>query len=393
MVIVILSFCSLACKEILVVISRRRSCHGPKPVTKFGPKAKLVDDQSVEDCSIFSTCDPSSMMLGWKSEPRQVLIIKKPGDDDYLNRSFTQLAYWLVQEMNFLLYIEPATLSESGFDNEEEHENIRSKINIWEQEADVSSFSDRGLEASIDFIITLGGDGTLLYAASLFQHSCPPVIAYHIGSLGFLTCFKFPNYKQDLKSVVNGNGKLILRKRLECTLMLKTDNDCKLDDNKMIKSYTVLNELLIDRGSAQTLSNLDVYLNDRLITTVQGDGLIVSTPTGSTAYAAAAGGSMVHPSVPGILLTPVCPHSLSSRPVIVPSGVELKIILSQESRCGAFASFDGRNRYELRRGDGIRVMTSVYPVPCLTQDDQITDWFTSLGECLHWNVRQKQKPL
>ncbi|CAB4039422.1 NAD kinase-like isoform X3, partial [Paramuricea clavata] len=68
------------------------------------------------------------------------------------------------------------------------------------------------------------------------------------------------------------------------------------------------------------------------------------------------------------------------------------IILSQDSRSGAFASFDGRNRQELHRGDGIRITTSVYPVPCLTREDQITDWFTSLGECLHWNVRQKQKP-
>ncbi|XP_028394375.1 NAD kinase-like isoform X2 [Dendronephthya gigantea] len=369
-----------------MVISRRRSCHGPRPVTKFGPKAKLVDDHSVADNSINSTCDPSSMILGWKSQPKQVLIIRKPGEDDDVNNSFKELAYWLVTEMNLMLYAEQASLSEPSIANDKRVQDIRSNIFTWRQH--------EGLESSIDFIICLGGDGTLLYAASLFQRNCPPVVAYHIGSLGFLTCFKFPNYKQDLTSVVNGSGKLILRKRLECQLMFKrgTDDKNHNEDDNNITSYTVLNELVIDRGSAQSLSNLDVYCNDRLITSVQGDGLIVSTPTGSTAYAAAAGGSMVHPSVPGILLTPVCPHSLASRPVIVPAGVEIKIILSQESRSGAFASFDGRDRQELRRGDGIRVTTSVYPVPCLTREDQITDWFTSLGECLHWNARRKQKP-
>lgn len=352
-------------------------------MTKFGPKAQLVDDQSVPDNSINSTCDPSSMILGWKNQPRQVLIIRKPGDDDDVNNAFKELAHWLVKDMDLILYVQQATLSEPSIESDKRVQDIRNKIFTWQE--------NEYLETNIDFIISLGGDGTLLYAASLFQHNCPPVVAYHVGSLGFLTCFKFPNYKQDLTSVIKGTGKLILRKRLECRVMLKKGTEDKNHNNED-KSYTVLNELVIDRGSAQSLSNLDVYCNDRLITSVQGDGLIIATPTGSTAYAAAAGGPMVHPSVPGILLTPVCPHSLASRPVVVPAGVELKIILSQDSRSGAFASFDGRNRQELHRGDGIRVTTSVYPVPCLTREDQITDWFTSLGECLHWNVRQKQKP-
>lgn len=365
------------------ILNRRRSCHGPKPVTKFGPKARLVDDHSVDNgMSTAGTCDPSNMILGWKSHPKEVLVIRKPGDDD-VNDCFKELAHWLVKEMDLVLHVEQSTLTDPNIMTDKRIETIRKQMYAWKE--------GENLENTIDFIISLGGDGTLLYAASLFQSTCPPIIAYHIGSLGFLTCFTFPDYKQDITGIMKGNGKLILRKRLDCVFMQATEDSNKINGKE--KSHTVLNEIVIDRGTASYLSNLDVYCNDRFITSVQGDGLIISTPTGSTAYAAAAGGSMVHPSVPGILLTPVCPHSLSFRPVIVPAGVELKITLSEDSRSTAFASFDGRNRQELHRGDGIRVTTSVFPVPCLTKDDQINDWFSSLGKCLHWNDRQKQKPL
>lgn len=144
-------------------------------------------------------------------------------------------------------------------------------------------------------------------------------------------------------------------------------------------------------------------------------GLIVSTPTGSTAYAVAAGASMIHPSVPAIMVTPICPHSLSFRPIVVPAGVELKISISPDSRNTSWVSFDGRNRQELFHGDrwgfpsdsllnivvfiisifnfSLRVTTSIYPVPSICAQDQISDWFDSLAECLHWNVRKRQKCL
>lgn len=139
-----------------------------------------------------------------------------------------------------------------------------------------------------------------------------------------------------------------------------------------------------------------------------GDGLIVSTPTGSTAYAVAAGASMIHPSVPAIMVTPICPHSLSFRPIVVPAGVELKICVSPDSRNSAWVSVDGRNRQEIQLGDrsvsiprhwylfnasqfSVEVTTSIYPVPSICAEDQISDWFDSLAECLHWNVRRKQR--
>ena len=96
-------------------------------------------------------------------------------------------------------------------------------------------------------------------------------------------------------------------------------------NQRALTNLLVPNEVVIDRGPSPYLSNIDLYLDGKLITSVQGDGLIVSTPTGSTAYAVAAGASMIHPSVPAIMVTPICPHSLSFRPIVVPAGVELKV--------------------------------------------------------------------
>lgn len=96
-------------------------------------------------------------------------------------------------------------------------------------------------------------------------------------------------------------------------------------DGRSSMNFLVLNEVVVDRGPSPYLSNVDLFIDGKHVTVVQGDGLIVSTPTGSTAYAVAAGASMIHPSVPAIMITPICPHSLSFRPIVVPAGVELKV--------------------------------------------------------------------
>ena len=121
----------------------------------------------------------------------------------------------------------------------------------------------------------------------------------------------------------NGSKKVLT----ESVLQTKAGSPLKLNfqGGAPMTNLLVLNEVVIDRGPSPYLSNIDLYLDGKLITSVQGDGLIVSTPTGSTAYAVAAGASMIHPSVPAIMVTPICPHSLSFRPIVVPAGVELKV--------------------------------------------------------------------
>lgn len=169
-------------------------------------------------------------------------------------------------------------------------------------------------------------------------------MAFHLGSLGFLTPFQFDNFQEQVTNVLEGHAALTLRSRLRCMIVRKNQSGVKADLAELGEhqqplnnhfpvnhqyhqevNVLVLNEVVIDRGPSPYLSNIDLYLDGKHITSVQGDGLIVSTPTGSTAYAVAAGASMIHPSVPAIMVTPICPHSLSFRPIVVPAGVELKV--------------------------------------------------------------------
>ena len=158
-------------------------------------------------------------------------------------------------------------------------------------------------------------------------------------------------------------------------------------------AYAVLNEVLVDRGPSPFLSKIEAYDRGLFITTIQADGVMLATATGSTAYSVSAGGSMVHPNVPAILMTPICPHTLSFRPVILPDSVEMELRVADDARCSAWVSFDGKERCELCAGDSIFVRMSECPVPTINYADQTGDFISSLRRCLRWNEREEQKPL
>ncbi|KAK9496672.1 hypothetical protein O3M35_013071 [Rhynocoris fuscipes] len=325
--------------------------------------------------------DPASQRLTWYKPPLTVLVIKKVRDVSVL-QPFVQLVHWLIEVKRMVVFVEQSVMEDPLLLGNGDFGNIKEKLMTFRDGKD-------DLTDKIDFIICLGGDGTLLYASLLFQQSVPPVMAFHLGSLGFLTPFQFDNFQEQVTNVLEGHAALTLRSRLRCIIVRKNEESV----NKPPTNLLVLNEVVVDRGPSPYLSNIDLFLDGKHITSVQGDGLIVSTPTGSTAYAVAAGASMIHPSVPAIMVTPICPHSLSFRPIVVPAGVELKVMLNADARNNAWVSFDGRNQQELKVGDSLTVTTSVYPVPSICSQDQISDWFDSLAECLHWNVRKRQKHL
>jgi NAD+ kinase len=152
-----------------------------------------------------------------------------------------------------------------------------------------------------------------------------------------------------------------------------------------------MNEVVVDRGSSSFLTNLNVYESGNLMTVVQADGVMIATPTGSTAYSAAAGGSMVHPNVPAILFTPICPHSLNFRPIILPDYADLELRVEKDARSSAWVSFDGKHRQELHRGDVLRVCMSPNPVATVNRIDQTQDWMSSLERCFGWSNRISQK--
>ncbi|KAH8319678.1 hypothetical protein KR074_003503 [Drosophila pseudoananassae] len=388
---------------------RTRSLNAPSPVQQFGPCGRIMKNSAM----VMQIQDPASQRLTWYKPPLTVLVIKKVSDASVL-APFVQLVDWLLQEKNMVVWVESAVLEDSLLNEDVRFNALRDKLvtfkwvslNLKIIPGVTFTFcyprdGRDDLTDRIDFIVCLGGDGTLLYASLLFQQSVPPVMSFHLGSLGFLTPFRFDNFQDQLTSVLEGHAALTLRSRLRCVMHRRSDrkHEAKAEIDPLAEarpaanSILVLNEVVIDRGPSPYLSNIDLFLDGKYITSVQGDGLIVSTPTGSTAYAAAAGASMIHPSVPAIMVTPICPHSLSFRPIVVPAGVELKISVSPESRNTSWVSFDGRNRQELFHGDSLRVTTSIYPVPCICAQDQISDWFASLADGLHWNVRKRQKCL
>ncbi|XP_070207015.1 NAD kinase-like isoform X2 [Littorina saxatilis] len=340
--------------------------------------------------------DPSSQRLNWVKTPLSVLIIKKPFDPT-VTHAFRDLVLWLIQEKSLLVFVEENVVKDEVLAEDYEFINVQDKLQKFREGVD-------DLEDKVDFIVCLGGDGTLLYASSLFQQSVPPVIAFNMGSLGFLTPFPFDSFKDRINHILKGQAPLLLRYRLKCVMMnhMNKEEPSKpiphvknIDKNQQNISthILVLNEVVIDRGPSSYLCNLDLYIEGHLVTSVLGDGLIISTPTGSTAYSVAAGASMIHPNVPCILITPICPHSLSFRPIVVPAGAEIKVTLAPEARGHAMVSFDGRNRQEMGQGSSLRITTAAYPVPSICARDQIDDWFSGLADCLHWNVRKPQKPL
>lgn len=137
------------------------------------------------------------------------------------------------------------------------------------------------------------------------------------------------------------------------------------------------------------MSNLELYGDNNLLTVVQADGCIFSTPTGSTAYSLSAGGSLVHPDIPAILLTPICPHTLSFRPMLLNDSMLLRIAVPRNSRATAYCAFDGKGRVELRQGDHVTIAASQYPFPTVLS--RPTEWFDSISRTLRWNNRGAQQ--
>ena len=238
-----------------------------------------------------------------------------------------------------------------------------------------------------DFVTTIGGDGLLLYANTLFQSARPPpVVAFTGGSLGFLAPFEKTEFRKTLGSLLAmSRWPVSLRMRLRCQVV---------DTAGRVRArHEVLNEAVVDRGSSPFLSAVEFYCNDEHLTTVQADGLIVATPTGSTAYSLAAGGPMLHPSVQGILFTPICPHSLSFRPMVFANSAKLRCTVASEARTHAWVTVDGRKRLRPPRGESLLIEASPFPLPTILAEGNTADWFEGLRSSFNFNTRARQKPL
>lgn len=240
-------------------------------------------------------------------------------------------------------------------------------------------------------------DYTFPFTTSVFFHGC----------FIFNPCSDSEHYREYLDSILYGPFNITLRHRLQCRIIHEKG------ESENEGPIFVLNEVTIDRGISSFLTNLECYCDSSFVTRVQGDGLILSTTSGSTAYSLSAGGSMVHPQVssskldaqfgkycvyhylhlqvPGILFTPICPHSLSFRPLILPENVVVTVTVPFNSRGGhAWASFDGKDRRQLVPGDSLVCSMAAWPVPTVCRVDATDDFLHSIHDNLHWNLRKAQ---
>ncbi|RCH98735.1 hypothetical protein CU097_015143 [Rhizopus azygosporus] len=392
----------------------------------------------------------------WEN-PKTVMIITKPGDCSLI-RMTRDMALHLIEtprygmDSGITVFVDQKLKESKRFKYEKiikNHPLTVDKLKFWTPE--LCALNPK----LFDFIITV------LFSSWLFQTYIPPVIPFHLGSLGFLTPFDFGRYKEHLHKAMEMGVRINLRGRLTCTVYRRVphpnckspedakvvhlrnvvrnpvtgkftvggwcqkqqhdgsgkkkkfgevdgedieDEQAQCDPTPMgeerqvpcfttvpVEKYHVINDLVVDRGPSPYVSQLELFGDDKHLTTVQADGLAISTPTGSTAYSLSAGGSLTHPEIQAILITPICPHTLSFRPTLVPESMELRICVPFNSRNTAWASFDGRGRVELKQGDHIKVTASKYPFPTVCKEDQATDWFNSLQNCLHWNKRERQK--
>ncbi|OJD16342.1 hypothetical protein AJ78_03475 [Emergomyces pasteurianus Ep9510] len=320
---------------------------------------------------------------------KNVMIVTKARDNRLVHLT-RELAEWLLStprygsNLGVNVYVDHKLRNSKRFDalgllaKEPQFEHM---LRYWTPDLCWSS------PETFDLVLTLGGDGTVLFTSWLFQRVVPPVLSFALGSLGFLTNFEFEKYKQHLNQIMGDVGMRVnLRMRFTCTVYRADQKSGHLPGAVVEgEQFEVVNELVIDRGPSPYVSNLELYGDNELLTVVQADGCIFSTPTGSTAYSLSAGGSLVHPSIPGILLTPICPHTLSFRPMVLSDALLLRIAVPSASRSTAYCSFDGKGRIELCQGDYVTVEASQYPFPTVVAGSG--EWFESVRRALRWNVR------
>ena len=222
-------------------------------------------------------------------------------------------------------------------------------------------------------IFVLGGDGTFLSAARWAGDRNIPIIGVKFGEVGFLA--------ETVEENLFEMAELILNNEFTTTPRMRLDADV-LRGGKEFANVTVLNDLVINKGALARLAQIKIYIDDYYLTTYRADGLVVSTPTGSTAYSLAAGGPIVHPAVQGIILTPICPFTLTNRPLIIPDSVCIKIRLEKKAS-DIMLTFDGQSGFEISDEDEIIIRKSPNNINMITLEGQ--NYFDVLKTKLRWS--------
>jgi len=226
-----------------------------------------------------------------------------------------------------------------------------------------------------DLVIVLGGDGTLLSAARAIGRRETPLFPVNLGSLGFLTAITIDEIFPELERAFRGEHRIALRKLLNTEV---------IRDGKVVASYDALNDAVIGKSSIARMIDLDVFVDAQFVCAYKADGLIVATPTGSTAYSLSAGGPIIFPAVPAICMTPICPHMLTNRPVLVPETSVIRITPHGEDE-GVYLTIDGQVGTPVRQGDTVVCHSSNFSLHLIRPPKAM--FFDVLRQKLKWGER------
>jgi NAD+ kinase len=226
-----------------------------------------------------------------------------------------------------------------------------------------------------DLIIVLGGDGTLLSAARAIGRREVPLFPVNLGGLGFLTAISMEELYPELERAFRGEHRIAKRKLLNTEVVR---------NGQVAASYQALNDAVLTKAAIARMIDLDAYVDEQFVCAYKADGLIISTPTGSTAYSLSAGGPIIFPSVPAICITPICPHMLTNRPVLVPETSIIRV-LSRSPRETVYLTIDGQIGTPIGEGDTIVCRSSEYSLLLIRPPRMM--FFDVLRQKLDWGKR------
>ena len=291
--------------------------------------------------------------------PKTIALVGKYHSRE-ISESLRQLAEYL-HERGISVFIERETA---------EHVGRQVDLSRWV----TCGFNDIGAHA--DLAIVIGGDGTMLNAARRLARYRVPLVGINQGRLGFMTDIARDDMLTCIDDLLDGRFTAENRMLLDAEVMR---------DGKEIAANQALNEVVVDKGAIGRMIEFALSIDGEFIYNLRSDGLIVSTPTGSTAYSLSSGGPILHPTLTGIALVPLCPHALTNRPIIVNDQVNIELVVVQAD--DPRVHFDGQVTLDLLPGDSVRLKRSEYTI-CFLHPPGYS-YFAMLRQKLHWSERPK----
>lgn len=224
----------------------------------------------------------------------------------------------------------------------------------------------------VDIALAMGGDGTVLYTARALHGSKIPIMGINLGSLGFLTSVGDTQIAQALEAIANKNYKVSTRDVADCRIF---------QNGAVAGEEPSLNDIVLGWGGSSRIVTLNLSIDGELVGSFMCDGMIVSTPTGSTGHSLSAGGPILHPGICGFGINVICPHTLSSRPLVVPNSslIEIEVVSAAKE---LILSIDGQDEYQIEQGGRIEIRKSPHPIKFLQLQEH--SYFSVLAQKLHW---------